>query len=214
TGFWTTVVTFIQTLRHGSLRTLQNPLTIEDRVDEIAKKANATPRMVREMQPLFVQPISDSPGKILKELWLDRAFIFLLGFFLLIYVFLLVDKIYDISFYWMLLPVALLFPPYFIYSRNVQSYVSLYKKPDEESLTMSGMITGTKRIIYGHTHVLRHEVIGAIEHLNPGTWSPAFLDVECTQLQGQKAFVWITPDVESGRAARLLQVSGQKIIEM
>jgi UDP-2,3-diacylglucosamine pyrophosphatase LpxH len=214
TGFWTSVVTFVQTLRHATMRTLQNPLTIEDRVDEIAKKSNATPRMVREMQQLFSPSISDSPFKILKELWLDRAFIFILGFFLLIYVFLLVDKIYDISFYWLLLPVAILFPPYFIYSRNVQSYVSFYKKPDEETLTMSGLITSTKRIIYGHTHILRHEVIGAIEHLNPGTWSPAFLDVECTQLQGQKAFIWITPQTEGGRSARLLQVDGQKVREL
>jgi UDP-2,3-diacylglucosamine pyrophosphatase LpxH len=214
TGFWSTVITFVQTIRHGTMRTMQNPLTIEDRIDEIAKKSNATPRMVREMQQLFIQPISESPWKILKELWLDRAFIFLLGFFLLLYVFLLVDKIYDISFYWMLVPVAILFPPYFIYSRNVQSYASLYKKPDEEILAMAGMITSTKRIIYGHTHVLRHEVIGAIEHLNPGTWSPAFLDVECTQRMGQQAFVWIAPNLEGARTAKLLQVEGESIREM
>ncbi len=214
TGFWSTVITFVQTIRHGTMRTMQNPLTIEDRIDEIAKKSNATPRMVREMQQLFIQPISESPWKILKELWLDRAFIFLLGFFLLLYVFLLVDKIYDISFYWMLVPVAILFPPYFIYSRNVQSYASLYKKPDEEILAMAGMITSTKRIIYGHTHILRHEVIGAIEHLNPGTWSPAFLDVECTQRIGQQAFVWIAPNLEGARTAKLLQVEGESIREM
>jgi UDP-2,3-diacylglucosamine pyrophosphatase LpxH len=214
TGFWSTVMTFIQTLRHRSLRALQNPLTIEDRVDEIAKKANATPRMVRELQPLFAQPISDSPLKILKELWLDRTFIFLFGFFLLLYAFLLIDKIYQISFYWMLVPVGILFPPYFIYSRNVQSYISLYKKPDEEVLSLSGMITSTKRIIYGHTHIVRHEIIGAIEHLNPGTWSPAFLDVECTKFQGQKAFVWISPQADGFRSAKLMQVDGDKIIEI
>ncbi len=214
TGFWTTLVTFIQTLRHATMRSLQNPLTIEDRIDEIAKKANASPRMVREMQQLFAQPISDSPLKILKELWLDRAFLILIGFFLVLYAFLLIDRIYDISFYWLLLPMVVLFPPYFIYSRNVQSYVSYYKKPDEETLTMSGLITATKRIIYGHTHTLRHEIIGAIEHLNPGTWSPAFLDVECTKLEGQKAFVWIYPQEDGGRSAKMLQVRGESVVEL
>lgn len=79
---------------------------------------------------------------------------------------------------------------------------------------MAGMITSTKRIIYGHTHILRHEVIGAIEHLNPGTWSPAFLDVECTQRIGQQAFVWIAPNLEGARTAKLLQVEGESIREM
>lgn len=213
-AFWSTVVVFIQTLRHGTLRSLQNPLTIEDRVDEIGKKANGTSRMVRELQALFSQPVTESPMKILKELWLDRAFLFLISLSVLLYLFLLADKIYGVSFYWMFVPIFMLIPPYFLYSRNVQSYVNFYKKPDEERMAMAGMITGTKRIIFGHTHVLRHEMIGGIEHLNPGTWSPAFEDVECTRYEGQQAFVWISPSDEGPRQARLLQVKDRKIQEI
>jgi len=215
TAFWSTVVIFVQTLRYATLSALHNPLTIEDRIDEIAKKSNATPRQVRELQALFSQTVAESPMKILKELWLDRAFLFLIGLFLLLYVFLVIDRIYSVSFYWMFVPILLLAAPYFLYSRNVHSYVYQYKKPDEERLAMAGMITNTKRIIFGHTHVLRHEMVGAIEHLNPGTWSPAFQDVECTRRDGQQAFVWISPaDDGVGRQAKLLEVQNKNIQEL
>lgn len=214
TGFWTSVVTALQTLRHNTLQARQNPLTVEDRIDEIAKKSNASPRMVREMQALFAQPIAESPLKIARELWLDRAFMVLLGLFLLLYVFLLVDKIYNLSFYWLFVPILLLFPPYFLYARNVQSYVHQYKRPDEEKMTMAGMITNTRRSVFGHTHFMRHEIVGGIEHLNPGTWSPAFLDVECTQREGQQAFVWISPDgTGTTREAKIYLVEDQTVYD-
>lgn len=214
TAFWSSMTIFIQTIRHGTLQSRQNALTIEDRIDEIARKSNATPRMVREMQALFTPPISESPLKIARELWLDRAFMVIFALFLLLYLFLLVDKIYAISFYWVLVPILLLFPPYFMYSRNVHSYVHQYKRPDEEKMSMAGMITSTRRSVFGHTHVLRHEVIGGIEHLNPGTWSPAFLDVECTRKEGQNAFVWIAPNpANSLREAKLFLVDGESVYE-
>lgn len=215
TGFWSSMVILIQTIRHNTLEARQNALTIEDRIDEIAKKSNATPRMVREMHALFTQPIAESPLKIMRELWLDRAFMVLLALFLLMYLFLLIDKIYAISFYWLFAPIILLFPPYFLYARNVHSYVHQYKHPDEEKMTMAGMITNTRRSVFGHTHVLRHEVIGGIEHLNPGTWSPAFLDVECTQKEGQNAFIWLEPN-ETGitRDAKMYLVEHESIREV
>jgi UDP-2,3-diacylglucosamine pyrophosphatase LpxH len=212
TYIWTSLVTFVQTLRHASLKELQNPLTVEDRVEEIALKANASSRMVRELQALFSKTVATSPWKLLRELWLDRIFILVLGLLALLYLFLVIDRIYSIPFYWLFIPIGLLLPPYILYSRSVYSYVGYYKRPDEEVLSMAGMITGVKRIIFGHTHILRHEMIGAIEHLNPGTWSPAFLDIECTQFLGQKAFIWIYPSGEEGaRQAKLLVVQGDQI---
>lgn len=214
TGFWSSLALLIQTIRHNTLEARQNALTIEDRVEEIAKKSNASSRMVREMHALFAQPIADSPFKIMRELWLDRAFMVILALFLLLYIFLLIDKIYALSFFWLFAPIVLMFPPYFLYARNVHSYVHQYRRPDEEKMTMAGMITNTRRSVFGHTHVLRHEVIGGIEHLNPGTWSPAFLDVECTKKEGQNAFIWIEP-VEEGlmREATMYVVDGEHIRE-
>lgn len=213
TLLWSSWVIFVDTIRHATLKELQNPLTIEDRVDEIAQKSNATPRTVRELQALFAKTVAGSPWKILKELWLDRALILILGILATLYLFLVVDRIYSISFYWLFIPMFILIPPYILYSRSVYSYVSYYKRPDEETLSMAGMIAGVKRIVYGHTHILRHEMIGAIEHLNPGTWSPAFLDIECTQLYGQKAFIWIYPSgPDNARQAKLLNIKHNQVL--
>lgn len=207
TWFWSSITIFIQTLRHANLQELNNPLTIEDRVNEIARKANATPRMVREMRGLFARPVAESPAKILKELWLDRAFLLLLGLAGLLYLFLLVDSIYDLSFYIFFVLVAIMIPPYIMYSRTVRSYVNLYKRPSEHILTSAGMITGTKRVVYGHTHSLRHEMIGAVEHLNSGTWSPGFEDVECTESIEQRAYIWISPRGSSeNRRAQIIKI--------
>ena len=79
---------------------------------------------------------------------------------------------------------------------------------------MAGLITGVSRIVYGHTHIVRHEVIGAIEHLNSGTWSPAFLDVECERPVGQKTFVWIFPGEQGLREAKVMQIKDGQMTEV
>ncbi|MCJ8275763.1 MAG: hypothetical protein MJK18_02900, partial [Bdellovibrionales bacterium] len=95
-------------------------------------------------------------------------------------------------------------------ANGVDSYVGLYKKPSEQIHNASGLITNVNRVIYGHTHDVRHELIGAIEHLNSGTWSPGFTDVECTQSVGYKTFIWITPD-EKSRSAKVLKMTAQGV---
>ena len=65
------------------------------------------------------------------------------------------------------------------YSRSVVSDVHEFKEPREKILWISSTITKNIQVIYGHTHEVRHEMMGPVEHLNSGTWSPAFKDVEC-----------------------------------
>ena len=55
-------------------------------------------------------------------------------------------------------------------------------------------------------------VIGPVEHLNSGTWSPAFLDVECTMPIGQKTFVWIGPGESGEREAELLKFESGQLV--
>ena len=98
------------------------------------------------------------------------------------------------------------------YSKSVVSNVSLFKEPNERTLSAQGLIAGVSRIVYGHTHDALHQMIGPIEHLNSGTWSPAFLDVECTKKVGKKTFVWIKPNKEGGRDAELLHFSDEGIM--
>lgn len=189
---------------------IRDPLRIEDRVDEIAIKANASPRMVRELRELMVESATGDPFAMARELWLDRAVLVFVAFFLILEIFIVINSIFQVSFFWMFIPLFLLLPFFLFYSQSIQSLVSGFKEPDERTLTTASQITKTQRIVYGHTHLMRHEMIGSVEHLNSGCWSPAFLDVECTKPIGQKTFVWIEPEEEI-RRAHLYQFTSEGI---
>ncbi|GIL17231.1 MAG: hypothetical protein BroJett040_09820 [Oligoflexia bacterium] len=180
---------------------IRDPLKIEDRVNAIAQRSNATPRMVRELKELFVAPASSNPLLIARELWLDRTFMIFISFFLIFQTFLWIKQVFDVSFFWAFIPLFLLLPFFMFYSKSVTSLVSSYKEPDERILSTAAAITNVNRIVFGHTHKALHEMIGPVEHLNSGTWSPAFSDVECTKMAGQKTFVWIEPGNENRKAA-------------
>lgn len=201
---WASVAVLVQSSMDRLDPILRDPLTIEDRIDRIAAKANATPRMVRELRELFVAPAASKPVLIMKELWLDRALLVFVTFLFLYLLFLQIDNIFDISVWWLFIPFALFIPFFLFYARSVTSEVSTFKEPQERILSLTGLITKVSRVVYGHTHLVRHEIIGPIEHLNSGTWSPAFLDVECEKPVGQKTYVWISPGLE-GREAKVFQ---------
>jgi UDP-2,3-diacylglucosamine pyrophosphatase LpxH len=212
TWFWSSVAIFWRTLNSNLFRPLSDPLTVEKRVEGIAKRSNASPRMVRELSALFAKPAASSPLRIMKELWLDRAFLVLISLFVLLQLTILTKQIFDFSFYWIFIPIFILLPPFMLYARGVDSNISYYKKPNEQILTTSGLITQVTRIIYGHTHDVRHELLGGMEHLNSGTWSPAFADVECTISHDSKTFIWIYPG-EVNRTAKVLKVENNQIEE-
>lgn len=210
TWFWGAVVTLAKAFQDMLRPSLKDPLATEDRVESIAARANATPRMVRELKEIFVPSAALKPVLLARELWLDRAFLILLALVGLFQLFLFIKQVYDISVFWMFIPVLALVPFFLFYSRSIRSNVHLYKEPQDDILAMSSEITRTRRVVYGHTHIVRHEVIGAVEHLNPGSWSPAFLDVECTKPIGQKTFVWIQPASDGSRQAEIYHFIGEK----
>lgn len=212
TWFWSSVATFWRTLKSNLQKPLSDPLTVEQRVEGIAHRSNATPRIVRELSALFVKPAVLNPLQIMKELWLDRAFLVLISLFVLFQIFILIQQIYALSFFWMFIPILILLPPFMLYVRTIESHIGAYKKPNEQILTTSALITKVNRVVYGHTHDVRHELIGGVEHLNSGTWSPAFSDVECTMSYDSKTFIWIEPGPKS-RSARVLKVEKSKVIE-
>lgn len=205
TWLWGAVVILAQALFDRLLPSLREPLTIEDRIEWVAAKANATPRMVRELKELFASPAASHPMLLARELWLDRAFLILLAFVGIFEVFLFIKIAFSISFFWMFIPLFLFLPFFIFYSRSVNSTVMHFKEPNEEILTSASLITKVKRIVFGHTHIVRHEFIGPVEHLNSGTWSPAFMDVECEKPIDQKTFVWIYPAESDLREAKVLQ---------
>lgn len=211
TWFWGAVLTMVKSLSDSLLPSLRDPLRTEDQIENIAAKANATPRMVRELRELFAYPATRRPLIVARELWLDRAFMILLTLVALLQVFLFIKQVWDVSFFWMFIPILLFVPFFLFYSRSIRSNVTQYKEPQDDILAMTGAITQTRRVVYGHTHVIRHQVHGAIEHLNPGSWSPAFQDVECTRPTGQRTFVWIYPGEEGGRDARIFHVGDRDL---
>ncbi|HEX4925833.1 MAG TPA: hypothetical protein VFV50_17200, partial [Bdellovibrionales bacterium] len=210
TWFWGASMTLLQSFLDRLLPEVKDPLQIEDKVEEIARRANATPRMVRELLELKVHPASSYPLVIARELWLDRAFIVLVFFMVTYLVFVTVKLMWSISLFWLFIPLFLFLPFFIFYAKSISSKTFAYKEPKEGVLTTAAHITGAKRIVYGHTHIIRHEMIGEVEHLNCGTWSPAFKDVECTLPYGQKNFVWIEPDEEGGRRATLFEFLGTR----
>lgn len=206
TYLWGATVTLFQSFLDRLRPTLTDPLGIEDRIEKIAKKSNATPRMVREMKELFVAPAASYPTIIMRELWLDRAALVLISLIVLYLLFLQIDRFFDVSVLWVFGVYLLLIPFFIFYSRSIVSDVHEFKEPRERILSLAGIITKVSRVIYGHTHIVRHEVIGAIEHLNSGTWSPAFMDIECEKPIGQKTFIFIEPGEDGMREARVFQI--------
>ena len=214
TWFWGSFLTLTKSLSDTLLPRLRDPLRAEDRIEQVAAKSNATPRMVRELRELFVDPAVNRPLIVARELWLDRAFMILIGLLGLFQLFLFIKQVYELSFFWMFIPILLLVPFFLFYSRSIYSNVHEYKEPQDDVLAMASSITRTNRIVYGHTHIVRHEIIGAVEHLNPGTWSPAFTDVECTKAFGQKSFVWIQPSSDGAREARVFNFQDREAVHV
>lgn len=200
------VWTLFYTVKDHFAEPLKNPLKTEERINEIAIKANATPRQVRELKELFVDNSSRDPLLIMKELWLDRAFLIMVSFYLIYLLVSILKTVFGISLFWSFIPLLLLLPFFLFYSKSVVSHVSGYKEPDEKILAIAGHISAVSRIVFGHTHIPRHEMIGGIEHLNSGTWSPGYLDIECTKPIDLKNFVWISPSEADGmRTAELVK---------
>lgn len=213
TWFSGALMTLYFSIRERILMPLRNPLKIEDRIQQIADRSNVEPRVVRELKELFAASATRNPLLIMKELWLDRAFLILVSFIVIFQLFTVMKAAFNVSLFWGFIPLFIMIPFFLFYSKSIISNVSSYKEPDERILAIASSITSVKRIVYGHTHTPRHEIIGPVEHLNSGCWSPAFLDIECTKPIDQKTFVWIFPTENQLRKAELRKfVSGESEI--
>jgi hypothetical protein len=99
---------------------------------------------------------------------------------------------------------ALLTPGLIFYARNIKSVVVETMEEIFKNAPMVARITGTKRVVFGHTHRELHTAVDQVEVLNTGTWSPAFKDPECREAFGRKCFAWIrTPEQGGDRVSDL-----------
>lgn len=209
TWFWSAMVTVIHSVSEGLLPALKDPLTVENRVQGIADRANSTPRVVRSLRELHAHPAFFNPYKILKELWLDRALILLAILFASFWFFSALNVFINVSFWWFVIPAVLLMPSFVFYAKSVTSEVYTTQTAALKQIGLSAQITQVSRVVLGHTHRQHHIWIDGIEVVNTGTWSPAYYDVECTQPYGKKCFAWIQPNESgSGRVAGLYEWMG------
>ena len=211
TWFYSSMVIAYRAVLYRLREPVVDPFSYEERIEKIAVKSQATPRIVRELLALAVPSAVSKPWKILQVLWIDRAFIFLIGILFFVQIFLVVDQLVDIQFYWMLIPLLLLAPFFIFYSSTVKNGIKGSKDPGEQRLRWISLLTQTRRVVFGHTHIVRHEIIGSVEYLNPGSWSPIFEDIECKKPLTRYAFVKISPS-EKGRVATLKEwQNGQEL---
>lgn len=215
TWFWSAFVTLIYSVTEGLLPALSDPLTVDARLEDIARRSNSSVWVVLALKEVHVHPAIFNPVKILRELWLDRAILLALIVFVSFQFFSVLNIFAHVSFWWFVLPVVLLMPMFIFYARSVQSEVTSTQNTAMEMSSLSARITKVKRIIQGHTHDELHRVFkeaDPVEVLNTGTWSPAYHDVECSQPYGRKCFAWIrTQENSSQRLAQLYEWTGSSV---
>ncbi len=195
TWFWGAVATLIFTFKEGFTEEVKDPLAVEDQIEEIARLSNATPRMVRELKEVHARPYFTDPLGLMRELWLDRAFLVLLAIILGFWVMSLLNVVWRLSYWWMFILAGAFLAPFFIfYFRSFKSKVIVPVEFYRRAVKLSSRITRVRRVVYGHTHVFGHTNFDGVEYLNSGTWSPAFVDIACTVPMCPKTFVWIRYD--------------------
>jgi UDP-2,3-diacylglucosamine pyrophosphatase LpxH len=214
TWFWGAIVTLVLTLVEGFAPEVKDPFAVEDQVEEIARKANATPRMVRELKEIHARPYFLDPIGVMRELWLDRAFIVGGTYAAGLWAFSMLNIVWHISYWWVFVAGTLLLLPFFIfYFRSHKSKVIVDVKYYEKAVKFGSRIARVKRVIFGHTHEFVHTNFDGIEYLNSGTWSPAFDDVECTKPSCPKTFVWIRPEQDKeGRVANVFEWKSSEMV--
>lgn len=206
--FWSAIVTMVVSLRDHLRPPMRDPLLVEEKVAAIAKRSRATPRMVRQLAALSEPPASAShPMAIIRELWLDRAFLLAGVLGLAWQVVLHINFAWPISPLWVFAALAVLLPPYVIYAARVKSGV--FSKPllDARRAELIHEITGAETVIMGHTHEPVDEPVGPVHYINGGFWSPAFDSPECNQRIGTQSFVWVHPTTSGSREATLFEWS-------
>ncbi len=198
TWIWSATASFWIALTEGVLPAMKDPLFTEQRVQEIAEKANVTPTQVRMLNELHVHPAVFNPIKIARELWLDRVLILFVIGFLSFELFAIVNIVVPISWLWFITFFIIFFPLLIYYSRDIKSQIIQSMEEAFRQVPTIAKIVGVKRVIFGHTHRELHTYVDQTEVLNTGTWSPAFTDPECRVSFGKKCFAWIKSDNTCG----------------
>ncbi len=205
TWFWSALATLLATLAEFLRPAMRDPLTVEDKVNAIAEKSQATPAMVRQLAALDVPSACTRPLMIVRELWLDRGLLFLGMVYAAFQIVLAINFVWSISPLWTLVPLALLFPLFLSYSFRVKPETFSEPLLTPERAELIQKITGARFAVLGHTHMPELSAVGPLLYCNSGFWSPAFAEPECKTRLGTETFAWIAPRETGGRHVSLWQ---------
>ncbi len=205
TWFWSATATLLITFADFLRPALRDPLMVEEKVAAIAERANATPAMVRQLAAAAVPSACTNPLAIVRELWLDRAVLFMGMVWAAFQVVVWINFVWPISPLWTLLPLSMLFPLFLSYSFKVRP--ETFSKPlvDGNRAEWIARITGARYAVVGHTHIPELKHIGSLQLCNSGFWSPAFAEPECTTRIGVQSFAWLAPGASGARELTLWQ---------
>src|SRR5262249_33994876 len=193
TWFWGACATMLVTCTESWRPAMRDPLIVEEKDRTIARRANATAAMVRRLDALHVHSSATNPFAIMRELWLDRAFLFLVVVFGAWFIVLTVNIALPISPLWVFVPLALMMFPFAMYAASVKPSVFAEPLLSKRRAELLHTITGARNVVFGHTHQPVHERVGPVLYMNGGSWSPAFREPECTTRLGTQTFVWLRP---------------------
>lgn len=199
TWFWGACATVVMTAKETLAPEVKDPLRVEDQIEEIAAKAQTSPRTVRILKEVHCPPMVFAPLSVLRELWLDRAFMVLFGAFFAYQTIAALNLVGNVSYWWMFAVFALFLPFFIFYFASIKPKVTVDVKYYESAVKLIAQICGVKRVVFGHTHEFVHTSFDTVEYLNSGTWSPAFDDIACTKPSCPKTFVWIRPDTTAAQ---------------
>jgi Ca2+/Na+ antiporter len=191
---------------------MTDPLTLGDRIEQIAVRSNSSTRTVLALRALHAHPACFNPFKTLRELWLDRAILFglvVLGSFQF---FTFMNVFTRVSIWWFIVPFALLLPIFIFYARSVHSEIQMGMKEVLGAVPTAARITGVGRVVQGHTHVAQHSQLGSIEYLNTGTWTDitSFDPGQLGRLSRPTyALIEYPPNTQPGQAGALPRVALQ-----
>ena len=195
TWFFGAIRTMIYSIGESFLPSLKDPLTLRDKIKDIAKKSNTDIEQVFILKNNHAHPAVRRPFSIIKELWLDRAFLSFFIIWLCWQIFTTSALFADISLYWFFIPLIISTPFFIYYAHGISSDVHNNQNLALQYAPQSARSLNVKRVVLGHTHRSKHEYIsGDIEYINTGTWSPIFLDVECEKEISKHFFCWIKKD--------------------
>jgi UDP-2,3-diacylglucosamine pyrophosphatase LpxH len=183
--------TMLYSLGEAMFPAVRDPLTIHEKIKNIAQKSNTSEGVVLSLRENHAHPAVRRPFKIIQELWLDRAFL-LIGLLWFSWIIFSTSNVFsEFSIWWFWLYFILSIPVFIYYSHGISSDIHNNQDLALRYAPISAKICGVKRIVLGHTHKPEHRQLQGLEYLNPGTWSIYFEDVECTLMRYDRKFVWI-----------------------